>query len=44
MTNQEKDQITAEIGKEIPDIHDYDNSVPLSAALEWCLRQMGAKI
>ncbi len=44
MSNSEKDQITAEIGKEIPDIHDYDNSVPLSAALEWCLRQMGAKI
>lgn len=44
MTNQEKDQISAEVGKEIPDIHDYDTGVPLSAARDWCLRQMGAKV
>ena len=35
---------TAEIGKEIPEIHNYDSGIPLSAALDWCLRQMGAKV
>ncbi len=44
MTNSEKDQLTAEIGKEIPEIHNYDSGIPLSAALDWCLRQMGAKV
>lgn len=42
MTNQEKDQIAAEIGKEIPETEDYDQSIPIAIAQEWCLRHMGA--
>lgn len=39
MTNTEKDQLAAEIGTELPD---YEG-VPVACALDWCLRQMGAK-
>lgn len=39
MTNTEKDQLAAEIGTELPD---YEG-VPMACALDWCLRQMGAK-
>lgn len=42
MTNSEKDQLSAEVGKETPSNLDYDQSLPVSAALDWCLRQMGA--
>ncbi len=43
MTNQEKDQYTAEVGKEVPEQLEYDQSIPLGEALNWCLRKMGAK-
>lgn len=43
MTNQEKDQLTAEVGKEVPEQLEYDQSISLGSALDWCLRKMGAK-
>lgn len=41
MTNQEKDQITAEIGKELPLCAELDRQVPTGTVLQYCFRQMG---
>ena len=41
MTNMEKDEICAEIGKQIPPSKEYEQSIPVMVALDWCLREMG---
>ena len=41
MTNMEKDEISAEIGKQIPPSKEYEQSIPVMVALDWCLREMG---
>lgn len=41
MTNQEKDQLSAEIGKNVPENLDYDQNVSLESVLAFCLRHMG---
>lgn len=43
MTNQEKDQLAAEIGKNVPENLDYDQGISFENALNWCLRHMGVK-
>lgn len=41
MTNSEKDQIAADIGKEVPQEYETDNEIPTAVVLDWCLRKMG---
>lgn len=41
MTNGEKDQIAADIGKEVPPELETDHQIPTAVVLDWCLRKMG---
>ncbi len=41
MTNQEKDQIAAEVGKEVPPVFETDREIPMAVVLNCCLQEMG---
>ena len=41
LTNMEKDEICAAIGKQTPPSKEYEQSIPVMVALDWCLREMG---
>lgn len=41
MTHSEKDQIAADIGKEVPPEYETDHEIPTAVVLDWCLREMG---
>ena len=40
MTNQEKDQIAAEVGKEIPPALETDREIPMAVVLNGCFKEM----
>lgn len=41
MTNQEKDQLAAEVGKEIPPAFETDREIPMAVVLDCCFKEMG---